>query len=68
MTPVGLAAEGVVALTPRARINTVTHMKTTIEIADDLLTRSREFARERGLTLRALVEEGLALALARAEK
>ena len=40
-----------------------THMKTTIEISDDLLRRARQLADERGLTLRALVEEGLRLSL-----
>jgi predicted transcriptional regulator len=38
-------------------------MKTTIEISDDLLRRARQLADERGLTLRALVEEGLRLSL-----
>lgn len=36
-----------------------THMKTTIEISDELLARSKRLAESRGLTLRALVEEGL---------
>jgi hypothetical protein len=38
-------------------------VKTTIEIADDLLARSRKLADRRGVTLRALVEEGLRLVL-----
>ena len=38
-------------------------MKTTIEVSDDLLERSRKLARQQGMTLRALVEEGLRLAL-----
>lgn len=38
-------------------------MKTTIEISDELLARSRKVADRHGLTLRALVEEGLRLAL-----
>jgi len=38
-------------------------MKTTIEIADDLFARSRKLADRQGITLRALVEEGLRLAL-----
>ncbi len=41
----------------------VTHMKTTIEIADNLLLRARARARERRITLRALVEQSLAAAL-----
>lgn len=38
-------------------------MKTTIDLADDLFARAREQAQRDGLTLRALVEEGLRLAL-----
>jgi hypothetical protein len=38
-------------------------MKTTIEISDDLLERSRKAAQREGSTLRALVEEGLHMAL-----
>ena len=38
-------------------------MKTTIDIADDLFLRSKQVSRERGVTLRELISEGLAWAL-----
>jgi hypothetical protein len=44
------------------------HMKTTVEIAEDLFIRTREVAQREGTTLRALIEEGLRAALARREK
>ena len=37
----------------------VTHMKTTIEIADDLLDRAKRYARREHKTLRDVVEEAL---------
>ena len=37
----------------------MTRMKTTIDIADDLFLRSKQVSRERGVTLRELVSEGL---------
>ena len=37
----------------------VSNMKATIDIAHPLLSRSKRLARERHVTLRALVEEGL---------
>jgi hypothetical protein len=46
----------------------VSHMKTTVEIGDDILHRSRRVLRKEGGTLRALVEEGLILALSRRER
>ena len=39
------------------------HMKTTIEIADNLLTRAKTRARKQGITLRSLIEESLAATL-----
>ena len=45
-----------------------THMKTTVEIAEDLFVRTREVARREGTTLRALIEEGLQAALALREQ
>jgi Arc/MetJ family transcription regulator len=42
---------------------TATHMKTTIDINDNLFARARRLAEGRGITLRALVEEGLHRAL-----
>lgn len=44
------------------------HMKTTIEIADDLLSRARKAAQKEDRTLRELVEEGLDLALIKRAK
>jgi hypothetical protein len=43
----------------------VTHMKTTVEIPDALLDAARDTAKRERTTLRALIEEGLRLALAR---
>ncbi len=41
----------------------VTHMKTTVEISDPLLDQARRVAAQERTTLRALLEEGLRLAL-----
>lgn len=46
----------------------VTHMKTTIDIADHLLVEAKRKAREQNRTLRDLVEEGLRQVLAEAPK
>lgn len=43
-------------------------MKTTIELPDDLLARGRKVARREGATLKALIEEGLRLALRARER
>lgn len=43
-------------------------MKTTIDIHDDLLARAKRHARETGVPLRAVVEEGLRLALSAPER
>lgn len=40
-----------------------THIKTTVELPDDLLERSKAVARRENSTLKALIEEGLHLAL-----
>ena len=44
------------------------HMKTTVEIAEDLFARAREVAQREGTTLRGLIEEGLQAALAQREQ
>ena len=43
----------------------VSHMKTTVEIPDSLLSEARKVASEEGSTLRAVIEEGLRLAVER---
>lgn len=45
-----------------------THMKTTVEIAEDLFARTREVAQREGTTLRTLIEEGLRIVLAQREQ
>lgn len=39
------------------------HVKTTLDLSDELLARAKRHARKQGRPLRALVEEGLRLAL-----
>jgi hypothetical protein len=43
-------------------------MKTTIDIADDLLARAKRAAQQEAITLRELTEEGLRLALERRQQ
>ena len=43
----------------------VTHMKTTVEIADDLLARAKRQARKERTTLRALIDDALRARLGR---
>lgn len=43
----------------------VTHMKTTVDIADDLLLRAKQEAEASRTTLRSLIEEGLREVLGR---
>lgn len=62
VAPVIAVSEGNQYSSPIFRI-WVTHMKTTIEINDELFARSRRAAKREGKTLRALMEEGLRLAL-----
>lgn len=40
------------------------HVKTTIEITDDLALKAKRYAARHGVTLRAVIEEGLRLRLA----
>ena len=40
-----------------------THMKTTTEIPDDLIRRAKALATKRGVTLRAIIEQGIRAAL-----
>ena len=46
----------------------VTHMKTTVEIADELLKSAKETAKRERTTLRGLIDEGLRTALAKRQR
>ena len=46
----------------------LTHMKTTIDIADSLMLRAKEVAAREKITLKALTEEGLEMALQQRER
>ena len=50
-------------LTGQAPRDMLTHMKTTIDIADDLFLRSKQVSKEQGITLRELMSEGLVYVL-----
>ncbi len=54
---------GAVVTIPPVRSIWVTHMKTTIELPDELLERGKAVARRENSTLKALIEEGLRLAI-----
>ena len=43
----------------------VTHMKTTVELPDELLREAQNIARTEGTTLRSVLEEGLRAVVAR---
>jgi len=43
-------------------------MKTTVDLADELLERARRHARRTGQPVRALIEEGLRLVLQQVER
>ncbi len=49
----------------RAAADMATHMKTTVEIAEDLLRQAKVVAGKDRITLRALIEEGLRWALSK---
>jgi hypothetical protein len=49
------------------RLNMLPHMRTSIELPDPILKRAKRVARQRGTTLRALIEEGLRKVLDEAE-
>lgn len=40
-----------------------THMKTTVDLSDDLAATAKSYAAREGLTLRSLIERGLRLAM-----
>jgi hypothetical protein len=43
-------------------------MKTTVEIADPLFERARSYARQRGQSMRSMIEDGLRLVLEGGER
>jgi Arc/MetJ family transcription regulator len=67
LRPANVDAESQIGHGPQVysfdRRGMVTHMKTTIDIADSLLTEAKRVAAAEGTTLRELVEDGLRRAL-----
>jgi predicted transcriptional regulator len=43
----------------------LTHMKTTVELPDELLREAQQLARDEGTTMKSLLEEGLRAVIAR---
>lgn len=54
---------GLVWVTHTCKYGYTCFVKTTLDLSDDLLNRAKRYARKTGQPLRALVEEGLRLAL-----
>ena len=54
-----------VVLTYRHTLYMLGHMRTTVRLEEALIQRAREEAKRRGVTLTALISEGLRLALRR---
>ncbi len=50
-------------MTPLGQCDMVMHMKTTIDMADDVFLRAKRVSQERGVTLRELMTEGLLWAI-----
>lgn len=46
----------------------VTHMKTTVELSDELLREVQRVARDEGVSMKSLMEEGLRVVLERHRK
>lgn len=46
-------------------MDTISHVKTTIDVHDELLQRAKQHAKDTGQTLRCVIEEGLRLVLAK---
>jgi predicted transcriptional regulator len=46
----------------------VSHMKTTVELPDELIREAQEIARAEGTTMRSVLEEGLRAVIARRQR